>query len=95
MLEAFEADPDTDSVALIGEIGGRAENEAASYIAAYMTKPVAAFIAGRSAPPFQRLGHAGAVARTENETASAKISALREAGVRIAESPDAFPYLLS
>jgi succinyl-CoA synthetase alpha subunit len=94
VLEAFEADPDTDSIALVGEIGGRAENEAAAYIAAYMTKPVAAFIAGRSAPPNRRLGHAGAIALTESETAAAKITALRDAGVRIAESPDAFPYLL-
>jgi succinyl-CoA synthetase alpha subunit len=94
VLEAFEADPDTDSVALVGEIGGRAENEAAAYIATTMTKPVAAFIAGRSAPRYQRLGHAGAIALTEAETASAKITALRDAGVRIAESPDAFPYLL-
>src|SRR5690606_12762296 len=94
VLEAFEADPDTDSVALVGEIGGRAENEAAAYIAAHMTKPVAAFIAGRGAPLNQRLGHAGAVALTEAETAAAKIAALRDAGVRIAESPDAFPYLL-
>lgn len=94
VLEAFEADPDTDSVALVGEIGGRAENEAAAYISTYMTKPVAAFIAGCSAPRYQRLGHAGAIALSEAETASAKITALRDAGVRIAESPDAFPYLL-
>lgn len=94
VLEMFEADPDTDSIALIGEIGGRAEHEAAAYIATHMTKPVAAFIAGRSAPLLRRLGHAGAVALTEAETAEAKIAALRDVGVRIAESPDAFPYLL-
>lgn len=94
VLEAFEADPDTDSVALVGEIGGRAENEAAAYIATNMTKPVAAFIAGRSAPRNKRLGHAGAIALTEAETALAKITVLRDAGVRIADSPEAFAHLL-
>jgi succinyl-CoA synthetase alpha subunit len=94
VLEAFEADPDTDAVALVGEIGGRAEIEAAAYIAANLTKPVAAYIAGRNAPRGVRLGHAGSVIASAAETAESKIAVLREAGVRIAESPDAISYLL-
>lgn len=95
VLEAFEADPDTDSVVLIGEVGGRAEHLAAEFIASQMTKPVAAFIAGQGVPRGIRLGHAGAVVVSDDDTAEAKISALRYAGVRIADTPEDFPRLLS
>ena len=86
-LELFQADPDTDAVLMIGEIGGTAEEEAAQYAAEKMDKPVAAFIAGRTAPPGRRMGHAGAIISGGKGTAQAKIEVLRECGIAVAESP--------
>ena len=86
-LKAFEADPDTLAVVMNGEIGGSGEEEAASYIRT-MTKPVAAFIGGQSAPPGKRMGHAGAIISGGKGTASGKIEALRAAGVEVAMTPD-------
>ncbi|MGQ9607187.1 MAG: succinate--CoA ligase subunit alpha [Thermogutta sp.] len=87
LLELFAADPETEGVLLIGEIGGNAEEQAAEYIAARFPKPVAAFIAGRTAPPGKRMGHAGAVITGGKGTAADKIKVLNEAGVVVAESP--------
>jgi succinyl-CoA synthetase alpha subunit len=95
VLEMFENDPETEMVAMLGEIGGRAEIDAAEYIAKYMTKPVAAFIAGRSAPPNTRMGHAGAIVDGNEGSAEQKIEALRQAGVRVADNPEQIPALLS
>ena len=87
LLEMFERDPQTESILLIGEIGGTAEIQAAEYIAAHVKKPVAAFIAGRTAPPGKRMGHAGAIISGGAGTADEKIAALRAAHVEVAESP--------
>lgn len=86
-LKAFEADPDTLAVVMNGEIGGSGEEEAADYIRT-MTKPVAAFIGGQSAPPGKRMGHAGAIISGGKGTASGKIEVLRGAGVEVAMTPD-------
>ena len=86
-LKAFEADPDTLAVVMNGEIGGSGEEEAAEYIKT-MSKPVAAFIGGQSAPPGKRMGHAGAIISGGKGTAAGKIAALREAGVEVAMTPD-------
>ncbi|MEQ8673371.1 MAG: succinate--CoA ligase subunit alpha [Aggregatilineales bacterium] len=94
VLEMFENDPDTEKILLIGEIGGRAEIDAASYIKAHMTKPVAAFIAGKSAPISERMGYAGAIIEQGHGTAEEKIMALAQAGVRIANNPDHLVELL-
>lgn len=94
VLEMFENDPQTEKVAILGEIGGRAEIDAANYIKAHMTKPVAAFIAGASAPEGTRMGHAGAIVEGGEGTAAEKIEALRAAGVRVAENPEQIPDLL-
>ncbi len=87
LLALFEADPETQAVLMIGEIGGTAEEEAAAFIRQSMSKPVAAFIAGRTAPPGKRMGHAGAIISGGRGTADEKIAALTSAGVEIAESP--------
>jgi len=86
-LEAFEADPDTRAVMMIGEIGGSAEEEAAAYIRARMTKPISAYVAGVTAPPGKKMGHAGAIVSGGKGTAAAKMDALREAGVRVGLNP--------
>lgn len=94
VLEMFEEDPQTEKVVLMGEIGGRAEIDAADFIKARMTKPVVAFIAGRSAPEGTRMGHAGAIVEGGQGTAQEKIDALRAAGARIADNPEHIPQLL-
>lgn len=87
LLPAFEGDPETSVVVLIGEIGGPAEEEAAAVIADRIRKPVVAYVAGRSAPPGRRMGHAGALIDGESATAEAKIASLRDAGVLVVDSP--------
>ena len=87
LLGMFDADPDTDGVIMIGEIGGSDEAEAAEWIKSNMKKPVASFIAGRTAPPGKRMGHAGAIIGGADDTADAKMAKLRECGVMVAESP--------
>lgn len=94
LLKMFEEDPDTDSIILIGEIGGDAEERAAEYIARYLTKPVIAFISGRTAPEGKRMGHAGAIISSSAGTADEKIAAFRKAGVAVAEIPSQIPLLL-
>ncbi|MCX7929952.1 MAG: succinate--CoA ligase subunit alpha, partial [Chlorobi bacterium] len=86
-LELFNADSQTEAIVLIGEIGGTAEEEAAEYIAAHVRKPVIAYIAGRTAPPGRRMGHAGAIISGGKGTAEAKVTTLHRAGVRVVESP--------
>ena len=86
-LEAFAADPATRAVMMIGEIGGSAEEEAAAFIRDHMTKPVSAYVAGVTAPPGKKMGHAGAIVSGGKGTAAAKMEALREAGVRVGLNP--------
>jgi succinyl-CoA synthetase alpha subunit len=93
-LEAFEADPATEAVVLIGEIGGDDEEEAARFIHKHMSKPVVAFIAGQTAPPGKRMGHAGAIVTGSSGTASDKIAALNAAGAPVAGSPGELPDLV-
>ncbi len=86
-LAAFEADPDTDAIVMIGEIGGDAEERAADYIAAHVTKPVVAYVAGFTAPPGKTMGHAGAIISGSSGTAAAKKEALEAAGVKVGKTP--------
>ena len=87
VLELFEADPDTKAIVLIGEIGGRAEIDAAEYIKAHVTKPVVSFIAGQTAPPGKRMGHAGAIISGGEGGAQEKIEALEAVGAKVAKLP--------
>jgi succinyl-CoA synthetase alpha subunit len=93
-LELFEADPHTECVVMIGEIGGTDEERAARYIGDRMSKPVVGFIAGRTAPPGKRMGHAGAIVEGGEGTAEEKIKALTKVGVKIADQPGDIPDLL-
>ena len=86
-LAAFEADPDTKAIMMIGEIGGSAEEEAAEYIADHMTKPISAYIAGVTAPAGKKMGHAGAIVSGGKGTAAAKMEALTAAGVKVGNNP--------
>ena len=94
LLRLFQEDPDTDAVVMIGEIGGMDEVTAAQYYQAEMTKPVVAFMAGLTAPPGRRMGHAGALIGGEDETAASKIVKLEAAGIRVARIPSEVPKLL-
>ena len=94
VLELFEKDPGTHAVVLIGEIGGNDEEEAAAFIARSMRKPVVAFIAGRTAPPGRRMGHAGAIVSGGSGTAAAKVAAFEAAGVRVGDTPSGVIDLL-
>lgn len=86
-LEMFQKDPQTEAILMMGEIGGTAEEKAAEYVKKHVKKPVAAFIAGQTAPPGKRMGHAGAIISGGSGTAKEKIAALRAAGIHVADSP--------
>ncbi|ERT58288.1 succinate-CoA ligase, alpha subunit [Prevotella sp. BV3P1] len=94
LLEMFQNDPETDSIALIGEIGGDAEERAADYIKQHVTKPVVAFISGREAPKGKQMGHAGAIISSGSGTAAEKIAAFEAAGVPVARETCEIPVLL-
>jgi succinyl-CoA synthetase alpha subunit len=94
VLALLNADPETHAIVVIGEIGGRGEEDAAAYIAAHIEKPVAAYIAGRTAPEGKRMGHAGAVISGTEGTAAHKIQALEAAGVAVAKLVSDVPALL-
>lgn len=94
VLTMFEADPHTDKVILIGEIGGTDEERAAEFITDHMTKPVVAFIAGQAAPPGKRMGHAGAIVEGGKGTAQDKVKALQAAGVQVASHPEEIADLI-
>jgi succinyl-CoA synthetase alpha subunit len=91
----FAEDPETESLILIGEIGGTAEEEAAAWIKTHFKKPVCAFVAGATAPPGRRMGHAGAIVAGGKGTAAGKIEALRAAGIAIADTPATIAEILS
>jgi succinyl-CoA synthetase alpha subunit len=93
-LRAFEEDPNTDAVAMMGEIGGTDEQEAAEFVRKHMSKPVVGFIAGQTAPPGRRMGHAGAIISGSSGTAAEKLDAFRKAGIGIAKRPKDFVELL-
>ena len=93
-LQMFEDDPHTDKVVMIGEIGGTDEEKAAQFITKHMTKPVVSFIAGQTAPPGKRMGHAGAIIEGGAGTAADKVKALEAVGVKVAKHPEEIPSLL-
>ena len=94
VLDMFNQDPETEAIVMIGEIGGEEEEKAAAFCAREVRKPMAAFIAGRTAPPGRRMGHAGAIISGGAGTAESKRLALEEAGIRVADSPSHIPQLL-
>ncbi len=94
VLEQFNADPETEAIVMIGEIGGEEEENAAAFVAREVRKPMAAFIAGRTAPPGRRMGHAGAIISGGSGTAESKRQALEAAGIAVADSPSHIPQLL-
>ena len=94
-LPLFESDPETDALVMVGEIGGTAEEDAAEYIRHHFSKPVVAYIAGRSAPPGKRMGHAGAIITRGKGTAQTKVAALESAGARVARFPYEIPTLVA
>lgn len=94
LLQMFQDDPETEAIVLIGEIGGDAEERAAEFIKKHVTKPVVAFIAGQSAPPGKRMGHAGAIISSGSGTASEKIAAFEAVGVPVARRPKEIPILI-
>ncbi len=94
VLDLFEHDPQTEKVVMIGEIGGTDEDKAAEFIKSKMTKPVVSFIAGQTAPPGKRMGHAGAIIEAGSGTAADKVRALQAAGVKVARHPEEIPELL-
>jgi len=93
-IERFEADPDTDAIVMVGEIGGDAEERAAAYIAEHVSKPVVGYIAGFTAPPGKRMGHAGAIVTGSSGMAQAKAEALEAVGVRVARTPSEVAVLV-
>ena len=94
LLQMFEDDPETEAIVLIGEIGGDAEERAAKFISEHITKPVVSFIAGQTAPPGKRMGHAGAIISSGTGTAAEKIAAFENAGVQVARQPSDIPEIL-